>query len=143
MTQLAFPMCQNAQIYLIRRGGRPSPKIGHLLFCVFFAGCAASPAYITLQAVIQLAASAASSELQCRDPSEPRCHPVVRAEPSFAGGPGFLEFGLPGGCACSRLDHALHVHVIQGGCASNRLMCVCMWTHLFSTGQLSSRGVQV
>ena len=31
-------------------------------------------------------------------------------------------FGLPGGCASSRLDHGLKFYVIQGGCASSRLI---------------------
>ena len=46
------------------------------------------------------------------------------AEPSSVGSPGSwsLTFGLPGGCASSRLDHGLKVYGIRGGCASSRLI---------------------
>ena len=34
----------------------------------------------------------------------------------------FLDFGFPGGCASSRLDHGSKFYVIRGGCASSRLI---------------------
>ena len=68
---------------------------------------------LNFQAVIKSAASAASRETKNQGPRsrgapEPR---RPQAEPSSVGSPGSwsLIFGLPGGCASSRLDHGLKV----------------------------------
>ena len=59
-----------------------------------------------LEAVIKSAARAASRKTKSRGPSRPCC---PHAEPSPAGSPGFLDLGLPGGCASSRLDHSFQI----------------------------------
>ena len=44
-----------------------------------------------------------------RNPGEPRRFRHPPAEPSPVGSPGFLDFGLRGGCTSSRLDRSLKV----------------------------------
>ena len=44
-----------------------------------------------------------------RNPGEPSRSRRPPAEPSSTGSPGFLDFGLRGGCPSSRLDHCLKV----------------------------------
>ena len=56
---------------------------------------------------------------------------------------GFLDFGFPGGCASSRLEHGLKFYVIRGGCASSRLIsefsdCDQAMLAMFCVLQLSS-----
>ena len=70
---------------------------------------------LNFQAVIKSAASAASRETKNQGPRsrgapEPR---RPQAEPSSVGSPGSwsLIFGLPGGCASSRLDHGVKFYV--------------------------------
>ena len=79
------------------------------------AASAASLDYVKFQAVIKSAATAASRKTKNKSgtkiqgsPAEPR---RPQAEPSSVGSPGSwsLIFGLPGGCASSRLDHGLKV----------------------------------
>ena len=58
-----------------------------------------------------------------RPPSPGR--PRRPTEPRRPGTPldlGFLDFGFPGGCASSRLDHGSKFYGIRGGCASSRLI---------------------
>ena len=90
------------------------------------AASAASPDSVKFQQVIKSAASAASRKPKSREGSSRgvqdsgsagRRQP--RGTPTGASFPGF---GLPGGCASSRLDHGLQFCVIRGGCASSRLI---------------------
>ena len=71
------------------------------------------------QAVIKSAASAAS-----RNPRGAHGRRLGLRTTGLGGSPGSwsLIFGLPGGCASSRLDHGLKFYGIQGGCASSRLI---------------------
>ena len=78
------------------------------------AASAASPDYVKFQAVIRPAASAATRKPKSREGSSRGVQ-----DGSSAGGrltasehsPGasFPGFGLPGGCASSRLDHSFHI----------------------------------
>ena len=78
------------------------------------------------QAVIKSAASAASPKAKSREGSSREVQDDGFGWRATASGhfPGasFPGFGLPGGCASSRLDHGLKVYVIQGGCAGSRLI---------------------
>ena len=75
---------------------------------------------LNFQAVIKSAASAASLDLQ----GSPRTTARHADDGARLGSHGSwsLIFGLPGGCASSRLDHGLNFFVNQGGCASSRLI---------------------
>ena len=81
---------------------------------------------LNFQAVIKSAASAASRETKNQGPRSRGAHGrrLGLRTTGLGGSPGSwsLIFGLPGGCASSRLDHGLEFYVIQGGCASSRLI---------------------
>ena len=87
------------------------------------AASAASPDFVKFQAVIKSATSAASRKTKNQGPRSREAH-VHADDGARLGSPGSwsLTFGLPGGCASSRLDHGLKFYVIQGGCASSRLI---------------------
>ena len=89
------------------------------------AASAASPDAANFEAVIKSAASAASRKPKSREGSSrgvPR-GPRPPGEPlSDSPGAASSRFGLPGGCASSRLDHGLKLYGIRGGCASSRLI---------------------
>ena len=48
-------------------------------------------------------------EPKSRNPGEPADDVSAGGRRKRLGFPGFLDFGLPGGCASSRLDHGLKV----------------------------------
>ena len=75
------------------------------------AASAAFPNYVKFQAMIKSAASAASRKPKSREGSSrgvPRGRrPPAEAVVLHSPGASFPGFGLPGGCASSRLDHGL------------------------------------
>ena len=81
------------------------------------AASAASRDYVKFQAMIKSAASAASRKPKSREGSSRevprgRCPPAEAVVLHFPGA-SFPGFGLPGGCASSRLDHGLKFPKIQ------------------------------
>ena len=52
-----------------------------------------------------------SGRPKSRNPGELSCPRCPHAEPLPVGSAGFLDFGLPGGCACSRLDYRLKAKI--------------------------------
>ena len=80
---------------------------------------------LNFQAVFKAAASAVQeAQIQGRKPqgSAGRGLGCQATASERSPGASFPGFGLPGGCASSRLDHGLKFYVIQGGCASSRLI---------------------
>ena len=90
------------------------------------AASAASLDSVKFQAVIKSAASAASRKTKNQGPRSRGAHGrrLGLRTTGLGGSPGSwsLIFGLPGGCASSRLDHGLKFYGIRGGCAGSRLM---------------------
>ena len=72
-----------------------------------------------IEAVIKLAASAASRNADSRSPGD-SCRPWrPQAETSLVCSPRFLEFALPVGCASSRLDHGFQILPRKSGNSTN------------------------